>query len=164
MTENFTKDDKIQEIAEEYSLDAIDFARNHFNIKLDWSDGSVAHIESMLGTFHDQILQAKPSEEQIFEFAKMFGSYIGEVFRRNHEATWGVVHIDGDSFPGLEANGSAGLFWPWGRAQNRITKGSADNVWHYYQILIERNGGNLATSPIIDSPKKKSWWGRLRRA
>lgn len=77
MAENFTKDHKVQEIAEAYSLDARDFAREHFKVELDWSDGSFANVETMLGVFHDQIAQANPSDEQIFGFAKMLGSYVG---------------------------------------------------------------------------------------
>jgi hypothetical protein len=139
MTDNFSGDPKIQQIAEAYALDAVDFAKNNFKINLDWSDGSVAHIETILGIFHDQITTSKPSKEQVYQFAKLFGSYVGEVFRRNHGATWGLVTLQGQSFPGLKADGAAGLFWPWGRAQNRLTDGPNDNIWHYYQDLIEKD-------------------------
>jgi hypothetical protein len=37
------------------------------------------------------------------QFAKMFGCYIGEVYRENHGATWGLVEMDGQRFPGLKA-------------------------------------------------------------
>ena len=87
MSKGFTEDPKIQQIAEAYSLDAVDFANDNFQIKLDWSDKSVSQIESILEIFHDQLASADPSEEQIFQFAKIFGSYVGEVYRRNHGAT-----------------------------------------------------------------------------
>ena len=164
MADNFTEDNKIRQIAEAYASDAIDFARSNFKIKLDWSDGSVAHIETMLGLFHDQMAKAKPSEDQVLGFAKMFGSYVGEVFRRNHGATWGLVNLGEQTFPGLKADGTAGLFWPWGRAQNRITNGPEDNVWHYYQVLVQKHGGSSAPTPSNPPAQKKSWWGRLRGA
>ena len=162
MSENFTEDSKIQQIAEAYALDAIDFAKDNFKLKLDWSDASISQIESMLDVFHKQMATSKPSDEQIFQFAKMFGSYVGEVFRRNHGAKWGIINLQGQEFPGLNANGTGGLFWPWGRAQNRMSNGPEDNMWHYYQVLLERNGTNgKATST---STQKKSLWDRLRGA
>lgn len=163
MAGNFTKDPRIQEITEAYSMDAIDFARNHFEIELDWSDASVAHIETMLGVFHVQLANAKPSDEQIFGFAKMFGSYVGEVYRRNHGATWGLVELGGATFPGLEASGSAGLLWPWDRTRRRILNGRDDNVWDYYRAVLTRDGGNGAgPTGIAPTTRKKSWWDRFR--
>src|SRR5207249_5495060 len=80
---SFTPDDKIQQIAEAYALDACDFLRDHFRITLDWSDASIQHIESLLDTFHREAAKARPTPEQVVQFAKMFGSYIGEVYRKN---------------------------------------------------------------------------------
>jgi hypothetical protein len=65
----------------------------------------------------------------------MLGSYIGEVFRRNHGAEWGWVALQGSRFVGMERKAS-NLFWPWGKAQNRIVKGPEDNLWLYYQYLV----------------------------
>ena len=156
MPEAFTEDPKVQQVTEAYARDAVDFARNQFKLSLDWSDASIAHIETMLTVLHEQMAAANPTDEQIFQFAKLFGSYVGEVFRRNHGATWGMVTLEGQSFPGLNASGPAGLFWPWGRAQNRIKNGPEDNIWHYYQHLISRNS---TSSP---SPLKSTWWQGLR--
>ena len=132
----FTPDDKIQKIAEAYALDACDFLRDHFHIILDWSDASIQHIESTLDTFHCEAAKAQPTPEQVMGFAKMFGSYIGEVYRKNHGATWGLVEINGQRFPGLKATASDTTFWPWGRARNRLVNGAENNVWHYYSELI----------------------------
>ena len=96
---NFTADDKIQRIAEAFALDACDFLRDHFRIALDWSDASVQHIESVMDRFHRKAGRARPRPDQVMQFAKMFGSYIGEVYRKNHGASWGLVEIDGQKFP-----------------------------------------------------------------
>ena len=133
---NFTPDDKIQQIAEAFSLDAVDFLRDHFRITLDWSDASVQHIETVMDRFHREAAKAKPSPEQVMQFAKMFGSYIGEVYRKNHGATWGLVEMDGERFPGIKAQTSDTTFWPWIRARKRLLNGAEDNVWHYYSALI----------------------------
>lgn len=97
----FVVDKNIQKIAEAYAADAVDFARTHFAIELDGSDQSIEKIEAILDEMHKQSLQAKPSDEKIYQFAKCFGGYIGEVYRHNHGATWGIVTLDDNSFPGM---------------------------------------------------------------
>jgi hypothetical protein len=134
----FTPDEKIQAIADAYALDACDFLRDHFEVDLDWSDDSIQQIESVMDTFHRQIAESKPSDDQVMQFAKMFGSYIGEVYRKNHGGAWGIVELDGHRVPGIKASSSDTLFWPWVRARNRLVDGSSDNVWHYFCALIER--------------------------
>ena len=111
---NFTPDPKIQEIAEAYALDARDFAKKAFHITLDWSDASVEKVEVILADLYrqKQVMKPPPTEEQVVNFAKMLGSYIGEVFRRNHGAEWGMVTLGGGSIPGLRATGTENLFWP----------------------------------------------------
>ncbi len=74
---SFTPDDKIQKVAEAYALDACDFLRDHFRVTLDWSDTSIQQVESAMDSFHRESAGAKPSPEQVMQFAKMFGSYIG---------------------------------------------------------------------------------------
>jgi len=98
-----------------------------------------------------QVMEPPPSEEQVVTFAKMLGSYIGEVFRRNHGAAWGMVTFAGDSIPGLRATGTEHLFWPMGKVQKRLVNGYEDNVWHYYQSLL------------TDHRKSRRWWQRWRR-
>ena len=80
------------------------------------------------GRFRD-LAKAKPADELIREFSRMWGSYLGEVYRKNHGATWGRVTHGDQSFPGMKATFGS-LFWPWGRVENRLRNGPEDNVWH----------------------------------
>ena len=130
----FSEDARYLAIAEAYALDAVDFARDNMKIVLDGSDQSIQSLEGILEVFHRELTKAKPSDEQVFGFAKMWGSYLGEVYRKNHGATWGLVTQGDQSIPGLQAL-SGKLFWPWGRVENRLRKGAEDNVWHYYLHL-----------------------------
>ena len=66
----------------------------------------------------------------------MLGSYIREVFRRNYGAEWGWVTVQGNRFPGMQRKPDS-LFWPWGKALNRIVNGPEDNLWHYYRVLLK---------------------------
>jgi hypothetical protein len=78
----------------------------------------------------------RPPEDTIWTFAKAFGSYVGEVFRKNHGGDWGLVTLDGQTFPGMQSK-SGVLFWPWSRAHKRIVARAEDNVLHYYQRMTQ---------------------------
>jgi hypothetical protein len=133
----FTADPKILEIAEAYALDAIDHARQ-FRVVLDWTEKSIAEVEEVLAAMHNAYISStpKPPEDRVLVFAKAYGSYIGEVYRRFHGGEWGMVTLDGQTFPGMR--GSSGAhFWPWGRALSRIKEGPEDNVYDYYKMLLE---------------------------
>jgi len=132
----FTPDDKIQKIAEGYSLDAVDFMRDHFHVTLDWSDESIKQVEAVMETMHGDLREAKPTQEQVAQFAKMFGSYVGEVYRKNHGATWGMVELNGQRFPGMEKKVNGTLFWPVLRAQKRLVDGAEFNIWDYYRGIV----------------------------
>jgi hypothetical protein len=135
MTENFQADARVAESAQAYSKYAIDIASEQFHIKLDGSEESVRHVECILGMLHDDVPRAKPPEDAIWNFARTFGSYVGEVLRRHHGGEWGIVQLGEDSFPGIEQPGGK-LCWPWFRAYKRITNGGEDNIWDYYRIRI----------------------------
>jgi hypothetical protein len=159
MPEPFVSDDKIRQIAEAYALDAVDMARDGFHITLDWSDESVRHVEKMLATLHDQMPQARPTDEEIRRFASCLGSYVGEVFRKNHGAEWGIVTLNGQSVLGMSCG--THLIWPLGRAENRTRNGSEDNIWDYFNDLLGRyrflSAAELNARPT--PPKaKKPWW------
>jgi hypothetical protein len=132
---NFEADPRIQQIAEAYALDMVDHARQVHGLEIDWSDDSVQQVERIAAVIHEEYKKNRPTAEQLEAFYKMVGSYIGEVFRRNHGAEWGWVSLQGSRFPGLRARKGT-LFWPWGRAMNRIMHGAEDDLWFYYRGLI----------------------------
>ena len=138
-TKSFSPDPNIQKIAEAYAIDAVAYSNTQFGIQLDWSESSISEVEKALVLMHASYIETnpKPTEEQVMTFAKMYGSYIGEVYRRNHGAEWGLVYIGGQRFPGLQTK-SGTNFWPWGRALNRVMQGAENNVKDYYDALLKR--------------------------
>lgn len=138
-TQSFTPDANVQKMAQAYAQDAVDFAKRQFAISLDWSDSSISNVESALAEMHTLFLSTnpRPTEEQVMSFAKGFGSYLGEVYRRNHGGEWGIVNFSGQQFPGLQTK-SGTNFWPWGRAFNRIMQGPENNVADYFHVLLEK--------------------------
>lgn len=164
MAPAFSADAKYQEVAQAYASDCIDFAKSHFGVDLDWSDESIKEIERILGVLHDHAIVQSPSPQEIYGFAKAFGSYIGEVFRKNHGATWGVVRLGEESMPGLQSAVGDQLFWPWGKANNRIVNGPEDNMHYYYQVLLRECGQSEPEAQGGNVQKPDSWWSRLRGA
>lgn len=133
---DFAEDAKVREAAEKAALDAIAFARKNFNVELDYSDSSIAHIESIMENFDRNTSgRGLPRAEVLAQFGRMFGSYVGEVYRKNHGGAWGVITNDGNSIPGVQgANGI--LFWPWARVENRMRQGPEESVLDYYLHLL----------------------------
>lgn len=72
-------------------MDAIAFARKNFNVEFHYSDASVSHIESIMENFDRNTTRGLPRAEVLAQFAKMFGSYIGETYRKNHGGAWGLI-------------------------------------------------------------------------
>lgn len=143
--QKFEPDKNVQKMAEAYSLDLVDFAAQHFKITLNWSDESIREVEKIAAALHDDARSSKPTEEQLAPFYKGLGSYIGEVFRKNHGGVWGWVTFNGQRFPGMQRE-KIGLFWPWGKAQGRLVNGPEDNLWVYYQVAL--------LSPIGAGPER----------
>jgi hypothetical protein len=131
----FEPDGKLQQIAEAYSRDLVTFARQRFDIDLDWSDDSILAVEGLGAELHHEYRRIRPTDKQIEPYFRMVGSYIGEVYRMNHGADWGWVTRDGYRFPGMKRPPRT-LFWPWARAHNRIVHGPDDNLWQYYLHLV----------------------------
>lgn len=143
----FDANPEVQQAATVYAQSAVEHAKKSFDITLDGSEASIAQVEVALGKLHDSYAQAaqKPTDDQVMTFAKAYGSYIGEVFRRNHGADWGLLSWDGKVFPGLRAR--TGLeFWPWLRAFNRIARGAEDNVSDYYASLTKTDASAPAAA------------------
>jgi len=132
----FEPDAALAKTASDASHEAVKFAKQSYDVVLDWSDSSVSDLERLLETFYRQKLDAGADEKKVAQVGAVFGSYVGEVFRRNHGGQWGFITRDEERFPGMRANRSGQLFWPWGRVQHRLSNGPADNVADYYRLIV----------------------------
>ena len=78
----FSEDARYQAMAEAYALDAIDYARDNMRLTLDWSDRSIEVLKSVLDVFHRELAKAKPTDKEVAEFSRMWGSYLGKCIAR----------------------------------------------------------------------------------
>jgi len=141
---SFVPDQRVHDAAAAYAQAMIDLAQKEFGFKLDWSDDSIKYVELILESMHSVYRTRPVTDDWVRGLAAITGSYIGEVFRRNHGATWGQVTLGGQTFPGMEMVKTAGgCFWPWGKTENRIRNGAEDSVTFYYQVLVSKSGESL---------------------
>jgi hypothetical protein len=134
---SFEADPKIRQMAEDSSRNMIHCAKEQFGIELDWSDDSIQEIERIAGRVHRSYLKDGPPLGRVASYYTMIGSYIGEVFRRNHGGEWGVVTLNGERSPGIKHNPD-GLFWPHVKAKQRILVGPEDNLFFYYEDTLSK--------------------------
>jgi hypothetical protein len=136
----FTKNPDVAKVAEAYSLDCVDWVKTHTKIELDWTDESIQHIEGILDQLSVMAAKDSPPKERIQDFSKMFGFYLGEVYRKNHGGVeWGDVLINGNKYYGLGLIETKEAFiWPTVRINKRIVLGAEENVWVYYQAITRK--------------------------
>ena len=135
--ETFEADSVLAKRAAKKADELTQFVEAQFQVKLDYSEDSIEQLDAIIDQLHGMYINEQPSEAQLLPIAQGFGSYIGEVYRRNHDATWGWITQDEEYFPGLQ-QATGGLFWPWTKALDRIKTNSEPNISDYYHFLVIR--------------------------
>lgn len=127
MEHSFEQDNEIGEAARGMAEEAVEWAADSFDgPRLDWTDESVQGVEMILSMMHQAMASEQPDDDTVWGYAQLLGSYIGEVIRRNHGGTWGLVTLDGEQYVGMQSGDE--LFWPWIRVLKRIKNGPEENV------------------------------------
>lgn len=134
----FEVDTTVPDIAEAYYQDCIQMVKGQFQVELDGSDESIAHIEYVLDNLSEHVRVNGMSKNRVYNFAKMFGFYIGEVYKRNHGGViWGNVMIDGTEYYALgKSKDNSPFFWPVLNVMKRIYKGKEANIHQYYLAIV----------------------------
>jgi hypothetical protein len=115
-----------------YAQDAVEHARASSGVALDYSFGSLEDVENILEKLHRSLPPEpsgeRPTQKDIDTVSKMYGGYIGEVFRKVGGGEW----QDDASLRKGDLR-----IWPASKAYKRITNGSEDNVWVYSQVVMK---------------------------
>lgn len=131
------------EVMEAYAQDAVDLARQNFQVTLDFSETSIEAVETILDRYSKSIprnflqrrLSKSPSAHQMDQVCKMFGAYIGEVFRRKCGGRW---EFDSQTPTGNRVmclRDGEKRIWPAVKVLKRIKNGPDENVLHYFQAI-----------------------------
>jgi hypothetical protein len=117
-------------------------------IRLDYSNASIEAVEQQLAGLHDQLQASRadpignplPSEREFQAMCFYFGTYIAEVIRRTYGGTWSdqsALH-PGHAIPTFHVGANRMEIWPQMKVEKRLRNGPEDNVWHYFQLTVQR--------------------------
>ena len=148
--------DARQQHVEELAQTAVAHAQQHFGVRLDGSDESIAAVERILAeTFelvpHSRIARyfnRKPDFQDVARIANMYGAYVGEVLRQRCGGEWIETDLCGcEHILVLRINADLSLM-PTTKTWNRLTMGPSENVVNFFRRTLERN----ATTRVSAEP------------
>lgn len=119
--------------------EAVQRARDEFQVALNFSPDSVAAVEDVLGKLHARRLAGEMTDARLHREAMTWGAYIGEVIRRLKGGHWEKDHSVGgpNSYP-IHYGGGQSFVVGW--CGKRILNGEEDNVWHKFQVITLGDG------------------------
>jgi len=132
----FAADPGVARAASRHALELVEFAKVELNLTLDFSDDSIAAIEEVASALHADIRRERGSLSDVDTLVQRLGSYVGEVYRRNHGGQWGYASTQGRKVLAVKAKTGDSLMWPVERIKQRIRGGGSNNVWAYYQSRV----------------------------
>lgn len=113
-----------------FAKHAVNFAKQGFKIKLDFSDNSIKDLEKILEVFYNGFTpERKPTEDELQNAAVIWGAYLGETLRRNYGGEWAVEN----EISVLNISGFK--IFPSSKVYKRLTNGPEDNVAFYYDTF-----------------------------
>lgn len=120
-----------------YAEQAIALAHS-FKAQLDYSENSLMEVETILSALSREMPGSKPSDDDVSEICKIWGSYLGEVVRRRFGGEWSIETYPGKQFATLTLNVNGNKLFPSIKVHRRLTEGEGDSVWTFYRMVKER--------------------------
>ena len=122
----------LAEMMKAYAEEAVRVAWNDHRQRLDWSASSVDVLE--------KILDGQSSQELEFQ-TRLWGSYFGEVTRRQFSGEWELTQYPGGvaAVPTLTVGGAR--LYPLMKVYRRLTLGPGENLSIFYQMISGRLPG-----------------------
>ena len=120
-------------VAANYAQNAIETARDGADLVLDFSESSVEKVDRLLTRTRKKAGTSKQDKGMLGLFAMMFGSYVGEVFRRHHGGKWGWAREVMPRHPQAVEDGNGNVYTPVIAAEDHLAgKGS---IAEYYRRM-----------------------------
>jgi hypothetical protein len=124
----------LDEMMLEHAAEATRLAHTEYGMELDYSPESIAQLETVLAA------RSPVPDADLEQETKLWGSYLGEVFRRRYGAEW-VMALYPDparrekggelSMPALGISGSQ--LYPLLKIQRRLTMGPSEDVVGFFK-------------------------------
>lgn len=123
--------------AQKMCATAIEYA-NEFNKKLDCSENSITDLEEILDWYSKDISVSKPTENQIWSMAIIFGSYLGETLLKNGLSKKGFVWgKESSSNSPLLIRDDGAYLTPNDKVYKRLVNGSEDSIVSFYRFATK---------------------------
>ncbi len=154
-------DESIQQYAESQAHAAITHAQQQFDIRLDYSRQSIADVETILASLYDliphnrlsRVFNPRPDFHDVARIANSYGSYVGEVIRRECGGEWEYTEVCGCENILLLRIRSDFSLMPTTKTWNRLTMGPSENVLNYFNRTLQRAAAlPKATASAAASP------------
>jgi hypothetical protein len=126
--------DSVEAMALAYADQAVMLAHD-FNAHLDFSENSLMEVEAILGALSRDMPASKPSDDDVSEICKVWGSYLGEVVRRRFGGDWSIETYPGKQFATLTLTVNGNKLFPSMKIHRRLTEGDGDNIWNFYKMV-----------------------------
>ena len=115
---------------------AIEYGKE-FNKTLDYSENSILDLEEILDWYSNDITASKPTDNQIWSIAIIFGSYLGETLLKNGLSkkgfAWGT---EASSNIPLLINSNGAYLTPNDKVYKRLINGSEDSIVSFYRYVV----------------------------
>ncbi len=116
---------------------AVKIARDQFNLALDFSPPSLAQVDQILLSYHEQHLSAERIGAAVFGF----GCYAGQIMLQQHGGQWkepGETVLGSGAGPYMVVELADKSLWnPIGKAFKLVQNGMTDSVWAFYQLVTQ---------------------------
>lgn len=123
----------VEDAAKKLSETAVRYAES-FQKKLDYSAGSIKDLEEILDYYASDLLKSRPTEQQIWSMALIFGSYLGEVMLKSGLAEKGYAW-ESSAVP-LLLGRSGDYITPNDKVYKRLVNGAEDAIVPFYEFLM----------------------------
>jgi hypothetical protein len=126
-------DTKLTEDMEANARSAVELAKSRFQVTLDYTPDSLQELERLF----DRVEYAMPdpeSKETLGLLTRLWGSYLGEVIRRQHGGEW-IIWTDKHGKT-LALQVHEATVFPHNKVKKRLERGPDHNIWNYYQSVL----------------------------
>lgn len=126
--------DSIEAMVSAYAGKAVLLA-HEFKAQFDFSENSLMELENFLAVLSREMPVSKPSDEDVSEICRVWGSYFGEVVRRRFGGEWSIETYPGKQFATLTLSVNGNKLFPSIKVHRRLTQGESENLWSFYKMI-----------------------------
>ena len=126
---------ELASLMKDTAQDAVENAKEQLGIELDYSNESVMHIDRLISHYLDNYQSQTLDQKTIFTVCHMFGSYVGEVFKRSAGGHWVYDDSDPDA-PNVLLHYQDKSFAFAGICYERLIKDSSVSVKKYFDLAL----------------------------